>query len=99
MLRSAEKGAGVMPNKTFPTWIRCTAAIAVAAFVLSFLGGLLGAGGWWQASGVVFAVTFGVVWAYKLRHERDAAIDFGEDRGDSGEQSVATNSRPVPPTK
>jgi hypothetical protein len=64
------------------TWIRVTAAIAIAAFLLSLFGGLLGAEGWWQASGLVFTVAFGVVSAYKLRHERDGAIDLGEDTAD-----------------
>ena len=64
-----------------PSWIRVVAALAILAFLFSTFGGLLGAQGWWQASGVVFAVLFAVVWAYQVRkshHER--AVDPDEER-------------------
>ena len=78
-----------------PTWIRCTAAIGIAAFVLSFAGGLLGADGWWQASGVVFTIAFVVVSAYKVRHEQAAAIDLREDVGETGD----AGGTPIPPVE
>lgn len=71
-----------MPDgaRPMPFWIRCVAALAIAAFLFSTFGGLLGAQGWWQASGVVFAVLFAVVWAFQVRksHHEKAAEPEGE---------------------
>lgn len=64
-----------------PAWVRVVAALAILAFLFSTFGGLLGAQGWWQASGVVFAVLFAVVWGYQVRkshHEK--AMDPDEER-------------------
>ena len=55
-----------------PLWIRCLAFLAVIAFLVSSFGGILGADGWWQASGVVFAVASAIVFVYQSRRRHEA---------------------------
>lgn len=55
-----------------PTWVRVAAGTAVAAFFVVFLTGVFGYYDWWLIASAVFLVAFGAVWAYKLRHDRDA---------------------------
>lgn len=70
------------PRNAMPFWVRCIAALAVVAFLLSMFGGILGAQGWWQASGVIFAVLFAVVWGYQLRQKRREEEAAHADEGE-----------------
>jgi hypothetical protein len=66
-----------------PTWVRIVAALGIAAFLLSMLGGLFRASAWWQASGLVFVIAFAAVAYYRMRHEGEDAIK-PEDEADAG---------------
>ena len=61
-----------------PMWVRVAAAIAIVAFFVLFLMGVLGYYDGWLVASAVFLVAFGGVWAYKLGRE-PRAIDLIDD--------------------
>ena len=70
--RGDEVGAERLEATVTPTWVRVAAGTAIASFFVLFLTGVFGYYDWWLIASAVFLVAFGAVWAYKLRHDRDA---------------------------